>query len=116
MLAAAVPAKPDEERGELEHIPRLVERVDALAARHRTNARSRLRCRQVGPEPETARKTTAFLPGQIASAPAADRDGVVVRSNGDDRFCLFPERSSGALSLAIAVGRDGRDAATMTTE
>ena len=82
-----------------------------LAARHRTNARSRLRCRQVGPEPETARKTTAFLPGQIASAPAADRDGVVVRSNGDDRFCLFPERSSGALSLAIAVGRDGRDAA-----
>ena len=68
-------------------------------------------CRQAGPEPETARKTTAFLPGQIASAPAADRDGVVVRSNGDDRFCLFPERSSGALSLAIAVGRDGRDAA-----
>ena len=82
-----------------------------LAARHRTNARSRLRSRQAGPEPETARKTTAFLPGQIASAPAADRDGVVVRSNGDDRFCLFPERSSGALSLAIAVGRDGRDAA-----
>ena len=82
-----------------------------LAARHRTNARSRLRCRQAGPEPETARKTTAFLPGQIASAPAADRDGVVVRSNGDDRYCLFPERSSGALSLAIAVGRDGRDAA-----
>ena len=82
-----------------------------LAARHRTNARSRLRSRQVGPEPETARKTTAFLPGQIASAPTADRDGVVVRSNGDDRYCLFPERSSGALSLAIAVGRDGRDAA-----
>ena len=85
-----------------------------LAARHRTNARSRLRSPQAGLEPETQdarRKTTAFLPGQIASAPAADRDGVVVRSNGDDRFCLFPERLVGALSSAIAVGRDGRDAA-----
>ena len=34
---------------------------------------------------ETARKTTAFLPGQTASAPAADRDGVVVRSNDSER-------------------------------
>ena len=87
-----------------------------LAARHRTNARSRLRSPQAGLEPETQdarRKTTAFLPGQIASAPAADRDGVVVRSNGDDRFFdrLFPDASASALSSAIAVGRDGRDAA-----
>jgi hypothetical protein len=45
-----------------------------LAARHRTNARSRLRSPQAGLEQETARKTTAFLPGQIASAPAWNRD------------------------------------------
>ena len=51
-----------------------------LAARHRTNARSRLRSRQVGPEPETARKTTAFLPGQIASAPAAAQNPIMSAS------------------------------------
>ena len=38
------------------------------------------------------RKTTAFLPGQVASAPAADLDGIVVRSSNN----------------GVAVGRDGR--------
>jgi serine/threonine protein kinase len=41
------------------------------------------------------RKTTAFLPGQVASAPAADLDGIVVRSSGNGN----------------GVGRDGREPA-----
>ena len=53
----------------------------ALGHRVRPTPRGAETPRDAESDAETARKTTAFLPGQTASAPAADCDGVVVRSS-----------------------------------